>query len=372
MTSTKRILKMIPLGLHSARLILLRAVGALAAVALLSATQPVRAEWLWDDTQDVNNRFFVMLGQVIPPGCREPKVAQSELGIIPMQKTWANREAGTIVHQVVIRASNECLQMITQKLRASDGPMGKAPVPKKPELVDVSTNDSEPSVLLTFKATTEEINQLERSFNSLHASARTGVYPEPQVADALDLTRRCSPLTGVKPFKTDEEKSDASIPICKLSNGIWFKADMDIDCDGGSTQLCKSDRSYRPDTSCSAKGKYLDASFLPYIVLPLDSNGLSLKNLGIRCGSIGAVVYNGKIVYGVVGDRGPKGVIGEASHALAKQLGIYADPNKGGAPYGVTYIVFSGSEGLARSISDTSEINARGKALLIKAIDSAK
>ncbi len=361
------------LGITTACSRLFRVVGSFAAVALLSIANPARAEWLWDETQDVNNRFFLLLGQVIPQDCRDPNVAQSEQGIIPMQKTWANRDAGTIIHQVVIRTSNECLQRITRQLRNPTGPMGKSPVTKVPvRITELFSADSGPSILFTFKASAYEIDQLDRANNSVQPSPGSDAYPEPQVADALVLTRKCVPLTDVKLFKTDDERSVASIPICKFDNGIWFKADMDIDCDGGSTQLCKDDRTYLPDTSCTSKGKPLDASFLPYIVLPIDSNGLSLKNLGIQCGSIGAVVYNGKIVYGVVGDRGPKGVIGEASHALARQLGVYADPNKGGASNGVTYIIFSGPDGIARSISDISEINARGKALLRKAIGLTK
>ncbi len=42
----------------------------------------------------------------------------------------------------------------------------------------------------------------------------------------------------------------------------------------------------------------------------------------------------------MVGDTGPDEIIGEASYATAKALGIDPDPETGGTDSGVTYIVF--------------------------------
>ena len=44
------------------------------------------------------------------------------------------------------------------------------------------------------------------------------------------------------------------------------------------------------------------------------------------------------------GDTGPENIIGEASYAIAKTLGINPDPAVGGADSGVTYIVFKSTE----------------------------
>ena len=45
----------------------------------------------------------------------------------------------------------------------------------------------------------------------------------------------------------------------------------------------------------------------------------------------------------MVGDQGPADLIGEASYATARALGIDPDPVRGGASGGVTYILFRDS-----------------------------
>ena len=57
-----------------------------------------------------------------------------------------------------------------------------------------------------------------------------------------------------------------------------------------------------------------------------------------------AVIYNNKVEYAVVGDTGPTQIIGEASYATAKALGIDPDPETGGTDSGVTYILFKNSQ----------------------------
>ena len=65
---------------------------------------------------------------------------------------------------------------------------------------------------------------------------------------------------------------------------------------------------------------------------------------GIRLGACAAAIFNGRVVYGVFGDTGPKTILGEASHAMAKALGINPDPRNGGlAEIAVTYVVFPGT-----------------------------
>lgn len=57
-----------------------------------------------------------------------------------------------------------------------------------------------------------------------------------------------------------------------------------------------------------------------------------------------AVVHDDKVEYAVVGDTGPWKIIGEASHATAKALGIDPDPATVGADSGVPYILFKDSQ----------------------------
>lgn len=56
-----------------------------------------------------------------------------------------------------------------------------------------------------------------------------------------------------------------------------------------------------------------------------------------------AVVHRDRVRHGVVADVGPRDVIGEAFHALARDLGIPPDPHGGGADADVTYIALKGS-----------------------------
>jgi hypothetical protein len=206
-------------------------------------------------------------------------------------------------------------------------------------------------------------------FPSTIAYYISSAIAEPTASELTLLTQACKPLSGVGKFSSDEGRP-SQIQMCQLKGAIWFKADMDIDCDGGTTQICKNDASYQPDTSCTTSiGKPMDASNLPFIVLPQSSNGWKESNYGIRCGTVGAVISNGKLEYAVLGDRGPKGVIGEASHAIAKRLGINADPNTGGISAGVTYIIFTESSGVVQPIEDTNKAIELGKRLGTTLID---
>jgi hypothetical protein len=207
--------------------------------------------------------------------------------------------------------------------------------------------------------------------NLLHSPK--AVVAAPTVSQLMKIAENCSPLPNVDQFKTDESASAANILLCRSKDAIWFKADLDVDCDGGSTPECKADRDYLPDTSCvTSEGKPLDASNLPFFVLPTDSNGFKLSDYGIGCGSVGAIIYNGKVEYGILGDRGPRGVIGEASYAIAKRLGINSDPNSGGVASGVTYIIFTGNRAiLPRPIENHSRAVALGEKLATLEVSAA-
>lgn len=192
---------------------------------------------------------------------------------------------------------------------------------------------------------------------------------EVTASDLLSLTKSCLSLPSVASFKTDAANRDATIPVCQIPGAIWFKADLDIDCDGGSTAACKADLNYLPDTSCNTStGMALDAAKLPFIVLPTDSNGLRISDYGIQCGTVAAVIYNNQVEFGIVGDRGPKGVIGEASYAMAERLGINPDPNRGGTSSGVTYIVFTGSNAKVRTNQNHNQAVEIGRKLAAELI----
>ena len=100
--------------------------------------------------------------------------------------------------------------------------------------------------------------------------------------------------------------------------------------------------------------RYVNSEIIPYIVLPANRFNATL-------GDFVVCEYNGKRVGGIYADVGGANVIGEASIAMAKALGINSDPKRGGVNAGVTYYIFPGT-----SIGFISDANwIQGKAMEI-------
>lgn len=73
-----------------------------------------------------------------------------------------------------------------------------------------------------------------------------------------------------------------------------------------------------------------------------------------------AAVYKDKVVYGVVGDLGPAGIIGEASYRMAELLGINPHPSTGGVSGAVVdFVVFPGVK--ASPIENNATAVAKGQ-----------
>ncbi|MFD7694174.1 glycoside hydrolase family 75 protein [Streptomyces sp. NPDC059805] len=186
-----------------------------------------------------------------------------------------------------------------------------------------------------------------------------------QVADvsAAELLAKVATCTQVSRgrYRTDSGRP-AAVPVCGTKEAVFWKADMDIDCDGRPTARCSSstDPHFSSATAFTqSDGRYLSAERLPYIVVPTPSAIWDYKAHGVRGGSLAAVVYQGRVRYAVVGDVGPSDIIGEASYAAAEALGIPADPRAGGAPSGVTYIVFK--DEVVKPIEDAAEAVRAGE-----------
>ncbi|MEW2400578.1 glycoside hydrolase family 75 protein [Streptomyces sp. NPDC046862] len=174
------------------------------------------------------------------------------------------------------------------------------------------------------------------------ASTREGTV---SAADLLAKVTSCNQISNGK-YRTDEETS-ATVSVCGKNGAVFWKADMDIDCDGQRTSKCNEDTDpwYQDDTAFhQSDGKPLRADSLPYVVVPSSSSIWNYSNAGIKGGGVVAVIYNNKVQYAVVGDTGPNKIIGEASYATAKALGINPDPENGGTDSGVTYILFKNSQ----------------------------
>ncbi|WP_461084731.1 glycoside hydrolase family 75 protein [Streptomyces deserti] len=165
-----------------------------------------------------------------------------------------------------------------------------------------------------------------------------------RAADLLDKVRDCTPVSPGR-YRSDAGRP-AIIPVCGTPDAVFWKADMDIDCDGRPGPHCNSttDPYFSASTAYSqSDGHPLSAEELPFIVVPAPSQIWDYRAHGVRGGSVAAVIHGDRVQYAVVGDTGPYDVIGEASYATAKALGIRPDPSGGGTASGVTYIVFKGS-----------------------------
>src|SRR5439155_19216882 len=169
----------------------------------------------------------------------------------------------------------------------------------------------------------------------------------PSAQQLLAKVANCNQVSNGK-YATDSGGS-RTVPVCDAGIAVHWTADMDIDCDGQVTAHCNDDPAndccFQPDTAFHEDGtdKPLAAEFLPYIVVPSESSIWHFSDFGVDGGSVVAVIFNNQVVYAVVGDTGPTTIIGEASYATAKALGIPPSALDGGTDGPVTYIVFKNS-----------------------------
>ncbi|GAA3826965.1 glycoside hydrolase family 75 protein [Streptomyces phyllanthi] len=200
-----------------------------------------------------------------------------------------------------------------------------------------------------------------------HPSEPAPLKEDVSAADLLAKLGDCAPVsTGY--YRSDSD-APADIPVCGTPDAVFWKADMDIDCDGEPGTRCNraTDPWYQPTTAYQqSDGRYLNAGTLPFVVVPIPSRIWDYRADGVRGGSVAAVVYGDRVQYAVVGDVGPSNIIGEASYALAERLGIDPDPRTGGAPSGVTYIVFKNTR--VTPVEDHQEAVAQGEALVRKLV----
>jgi hypothetical protein len=167
----------------------------------------------------------------------------------------------------------------------------------------------------------------------------------PTAAQLLAKVTSCSQISSGK-YKTDDDAGSATVPVCGKNGAFFYKADMDVDCDGQRTTQCNenTDCCFQNGTAFEqSNGQPLNAATLPYVVIPSESSIFRYSQHGVDGGSVVAVIYNNQVEYAVIGDTGPTQIAGEASYATAKGLGINPDPSNGGVDSGVTYIFFEGS-----------------------------
>jgi hypothetical protein len=191
------------------------------------------------------------------------------------------------------------------------------------------------------------------------------VQDPPTASRLLAKVKTCSQISNGR-YSTDDG-GPRIIPVCgRVSGAVFWKADMDIDCDGVLTARCNTntDPSFLPGTALEPGGRPLNAETTRYMVIPQGTGTFNYGKHNIKLGAVVAIVYEKRVTFAVFGDTGPKNIIGEASYATAKTLGIDPDPATGGADSGVTYIVFKGTK-VANPHSNSSIARA-GKAAAVR------
>ena len=181
----------------------------------------------------------------------------------------------------------------------------------------------------------------------------------PSASQLLAKVTSCTVVSHGR-YATDDGES-STVNICKKGSAFFWKADLDIDCDGVRTSNCNenTDPWYQNQTSFeTSKGKPFQADKTHFFVIPLPSSRFNYSSSGIKPGSVAAIIYKNKVVYAVFADEGPNNIIGEASYATAKALGINPDPENGGVDSGVTYIVFPGK--VPSPVESNSAIDSKG------------
>lgn len=100
--------------------------------------------------------------------------------------------------------------------------------------------------------------------------------------------------------------------------------------------------------SMSDPRRYVDATKIPYVVLPGGGRYTNFHpNLAPRLGDLAVVhnMANGIVAGGIFAEIGPVEKLGEASIALAERLGVNADPKTGGSSSrNFRYMVFPGTK----------------------------
>jgi Fungal chitosanase of glycosyl hydrolase group 75 len=167
--------------------------------------------------------------------------------------------------------------------------------------------------------------------------------------------------TGLAP----RPASSTNVDICGLSNAVYWQSGLEVLCDGVMTTTCNinTDPQYQSTTLAKdSSGNSLDAAAVPYIEMSAPTSRFDYTTVGLQMGSVAAVIRQTQITFAVVGTEGIADVIGDASYATAKELGMNPDPVEGGEPSGITYFAFTGPSNVLTKNEDHAEAVRLGQA----------
>jgi Fungal chitosanase of glycosyl hydrolase group 75 len=138
-------------------------------------------------------------------------------------------------------------------------------------------------------------------------------------------------------MKTKIETVEGHDVFLEDDGRITYTAKAAIDADGSGPSL--RDPDFQGDTSRHFEHRALDATKVPYVVVP---PSIIDAVAPIVLGCQARVSFQGKTTEAVVGDIGPRHKLGELSVACAKALDIPASPISGGVDEGVHYEIIPG------------------------------
>jgi len=187
---------------------------------------------------------------------------------------------------------------------------------------------------------------------------------EPSASTLLPLLAACTTQVS-QGLLAPRSGHAADVPVCALSNALFWKSELAVDCDGKQTTTCNSKKDPQYQNSTVGKdsaGNSLDASVVAYVEVPVKNAVFDYAAAGLSMGSVVAVIYNGQLAYGVVGHEQDAGQIGAGSVALATRLGIDPNPVTGGLEAEVvSYIAFTGAGNVVGALEDDAATTALAK-----------
>lgn len=120
--------------------------------------------------------------------------------------------------------------------------------------------------------------------------------------------------------------NNVNVNLNNDSSLTWVSCAM-IDDDGSGPSL--GDPDYQNDTTLHINGVALDATVVPYIVVPPQVRDC-VAPIVMGCKAFVENLSNGLSTVAVVGDIGPHTKIGEISIETANRIGVPSSPTTGG------------------------------------------